>query len=143
LTATDDPAATNQAVPASASRSRRDVVITGQFMKDMKRERKGRHRATVRADLLAAVNLLADDHPLPPHRVDHPPGGTWKDHRDGHIKPDVILIYRKSGGPSDPAGERPRLHLVRVCIERLLRHAVRIGTAAVPAPLHSCRSAAI
>jgi mRNA interferase YafQ len=114
LTPTDDPAAANQAAPASASRSRRDVVITGQFKKDMKREQKGRHRATVRADLLAAVHLLADDHPLPPHMVDHPLGGTWKNHRDCHIKPDLVLIYRKSGGLSAPAGERPRLHLVRI-----------------------------
>ncbi|WP_276081858.1 MULTISPECIES: type II toxin-antitoxin system YafQ family toxin [unclassified Methylobacterium] len=109
MTPTDDPAA-----PDSATRSKRDVVITGQFKKDMKREQKGRHRATVRADLLAAVNLLADDHPLPPHMVDHPLGGTWKYHRDCHIKPDLVLIYRKSGEPSDPAAERPKLHLVRI-----------------------------
>ncbi|MBV9693274.1 MAG: type II toxin-antitoxin system YafQ family toxin, partial [Alphaproteobacteria bacterium] len=24
-----------------------------------------------------------------------PLGGDWKDHRDCHIKPDLVLIYRK------------------------------------------------
>ncbi|WP_313901173.1 type II toxin-antitoxin system YafQ family toxin [Methylobacterium sp. J-048] len=91
--------------------------MTGQFKKDMKRERKGRYRATVQADLLQAVNLLAADRPLPAHMVDHPLGGNWKDHRDCHIKPDLVLIYRKSvpstAKPHQQA-ERPKLHLVRI-----------------------------
>ena len=27
--------------------------------------------------------------------LDHPLSGEWSDHRDCHIKPDLILIYRK------------------------------------------------
>lgn len=41
------------------------------------------------------VNLLADDVPLPHQNVDHPLSGEWTDHRDCHIRPDLILIYRK------------------------------------------------
>ncbi|MCJ2069819.1 type II toxin-antitoxin system YafQ family toxin [Methylobacterium sp. J-030] len=83
----------------------------------MKRERKGRYRATVQADLLKAVTLLAADRPLPAHMVDHPLGGDWKNHRDCHIKPDLVLIYRKSDPPlARPQMEpsRPKLHLVRI-----------------------------
>jgi len=44
---------------------------------------------------MEVVNLLAADMPLPHRNVDHPLFGEWADHRDCHIKPDLILIYRK------------------------------------------------
>jgi mRNA interferase YafQ len=37
---------------------------------------------------------------------DHPLGGEWNDHRDCHIRPDLILIYRK---PDDASLELVRL----------------------------------
>jgi len=43
---------------------------TGQFKRDYKRETKGQHR-------------------------DHALIGEWKDHRDCHVKPDLVLIYQK------------------------------------------------
>jgi mRNA interferase YafQ len=46
-------------------------------------------------DLRAVVTLLATDTPLPPRYHDHPLIGDWHDHRDCHVKPDLILIYRK------------------------------------------------
>jgi mRNA interferase YafQ len=43
----------------------------------------------------------------PPRRnFDHPLSGEWIDHRDCHIKPDLILIYRK---PDDNSLELMRL----------------------------------
>lgn len=49
-------------------------------------------------NLLAAVlTLLATDIPLPACYVDHPLRGEWQDFRDCHIKPDVVMIYRKRG----------------------------------------------
>jgi len=39
--------------------------------------------------------LLLEDKPLPQRAVDHALTGEWKDHRDCHIRPDLILIYRK------------------------------------------------
>lgn len=102
---------------SDGSKKRRDVVITGQFKRDVRREQKGPHRATIRAELQAVVDQLADDIPLPAHMVDHPLGGNWKDHRDCHIKPDLVLIYRKSAAPrvKPPARpETPKLHLVRI-----------------------------
>ena len=70
----------------------RDVVITTQFKKDFKREEKGRNQTTLRADLQAVVDQLAGDIPLPRNMADHALGDAWKDHRDCHIKPDLVLI---------------------------------------------------
>jgi mRNA interferase YafQ len=47
--------------------------------------------------LPAVLMLLATDTPLPAKYVDHPLRGEWKDFRDCHVKPDLVLIYRKSG----------------------------------------------
>jgi mRNA interferase YafQ len=44
---------------------------------------------------MEVVNLLACDMPLPGRHFDDPLSGEWSDHRDCHIKPDLILIYRK------------------------------------------------
>jgi len=38
---------------------------------------------------------LADDLPLAEKHRDHALTGDWKDHRDCHIRPDLVLIYRK------------------------------------------------
>ena len=40
--------------------------------------------------------MLANDEPLARHHHDHPLIGEWKDHRDCHVKPDLVLIYRKA-----------------------------------------------
>jgi mRNA interferase YafQ len=39
--------------------------------------------------------MLIADETLPPRFHDHSLAGEWKDHRDCHIKPDLVLIYRK------------------------------------------------
>jgi mRNA interferase YafQ len=41
------------------------------------------------------IALLASDLPLDPRLCDHPLSGEWKDFRDCHIKPDLVLIYRR------------------------------------------------
>jgi mRNA interferase YafQ len=47
--------------------------------------------------LPAILTLLATDTALPAKYVDHPLRGEWKDYRDCHVKPDLVLIYRKTG----------------------------------------------
>jgi len=74
--------------------SMRRIKRTARFKKDYKREAKGSHRNTLDADLLAAISLLAADTSLPQKLRDHPLTGEWKDHRDCHIRPDLVLIYR-------------------------------------------------
>ena len=73
----------------------RTIRRTAHFKRDYKRTKGGRHRATVDEDLRAVVLLLATDTPLPTRYRDHPLIGDWHDHRDCHVKPDLILIYRK------------------------------------------------
>jgi mRNA interferase YafQ len=47
--------------------------------------------------LPALLTLLAVDTPLPAKYIDHPLRGEWADFRDCHVKPDLVLIYRKHG----------------------------------------------
>ena len=73
----------------------RTIETTRQFKRDYKRETKGIHKKTLSDDLKKTLNLLAEDKKLPEKYYDHPLVGEWKDHRDCHIKPDLVLIYRK------------------------------------------------
>lgn len=47
--------------------------------------------------LPAVLALLATDTPLPAKYADHPLRGEWRDFRDCHVKPDLVLIYRRAG----------------------------------------------
>lgn len=93
---------------------KRAVEFTTRFKRDFKREKKGRHRTSIEADLLEALALLADDLPMPVHMIDHALTGSWKDHRDCHLKPDLVLIYRKIDPPSVKPPDQPVLQLVRL-----------------------------
>ena len=73
----------------------RTIERSTAFKRDYKREAKGRHRATLDADLMAVLAALADDKPLEPRQRDHDLSGDWAGYRDCHIKPDLVLIYRK------------------------------------------------
>lgn len=73
----------------------RTIRRTVRFKRDYKREARGRYRATLDRELLAAVSLLAADARLPDKYRDHVLTGDWTDHRDCHIRPDLVLIYRK------------------------------------------------
>ena len=72
----------------------RAIEWTGQFKRDYKREGKGQHRATLDADLFPVVGALAKDEALGPRHRDHALVGQGNDHRDCHVKPDLVLIYR-------------------------------------------------
>jgi mRNA interferase YafQ len=74
----------------------RTIEQAGQFKRDYKRESKGAHRQTLASDFIAIVTALANDQPLAERHHDHALAGEWKDHRDCHVKPDLVLIYRKS-----------------------------------------------
>ena len=73
----------------------RTIEWTSQFKRDYKREGKGQHRATLDVELFPIVDVLANDQLLDPRYRDHALTGEWKDYRDCHIKPDMVLIYRK------------------------------------------------
>jgi mRNA interferase YafQ len=73
----------------------RTVRYTGRFRRDYKREKSGRHGKRLDPELMGVVAALASDQPLPRRHLDHALGGEWNDHRDCHIRPDLVLIYRK------------------------------------------------
>jgi mRNA interferase YafQ len=73
----------------------RRIERTGAFRRDFKREAKGQHRATLDADLAGVISALAEDRPLSARHRDHALTGDWKDFRDCHVKPDLVLIYSK------------------------------------------------
>lgn len=73
----------------------RTVRYTSQFRRDYRREKAGRHGRQLDAELLEAGDILSKDEQLPRRYFDHPLSGEWSDHRDCHIRPDLILIYRK------------------------------------------------
>jgi mRNA interferase YafQ len=76
----------------------RKVEYTNQFKRDYKREKSGKSRQFCEKlddALMAVVALLAGDAVLPPRNSDHALGGEWNDCRGCHVKPDLVLIYRK------------------------------------------------
>jgi len=73
----------------------RTIEWTSQFKRVYKREGKGQHRTTLDIELFPIVEALANDQLLDPRYRDHALTGDWKDYRDCHIKPDIVLIYRK------------------------------------------------
>jgi len=77
----------------------REIRRSTAFRRDYKRERAGRHRRQLDALLAEVVSRLAGDVPLPAANRDHPIVGDWHGYRDCHLKPDLLLIYRKP----DPA----------------------------------------
>ncbi|MEZ5904028.1 MAG: type II toxin-antitoxin system YafQ family toxin [Geminicoccaceae bacterium] len=85
----------------------RKIERTTRFKRDYKREAKGRHRDSLDRDLLAVVGLLARDAALPVSLRDHALAGDWQDHRDCHIKPDLVLILPQAY--ADPSARLPRL----------------------------------
>lgn len=87
----------------------RTIKYTSAFKKDYKREKKGQHRNTVDTELQTVLELLQADEPLPEKYHDHALVSNWVGHRDCHIKPDLVLIYKKT-----EEGELLILKLVRL-----------------------------
>jgi mRNA interferase YafQ len=74
----------------------RTIKQSGQFKRDLKRESKGVYRAMLAEHFTAIIRTLANDEPLAEKHRDHALTGDWKDYRDCHIKPDLVLIYGKT-----------------------------------------------
>ena len=75
----------------------RTAKYSGRFKRDYHREKSGVLGRKLDTLLAEVVDMLLADIPLPRRNVDHPLTGDWADHRDCHIRPDLILIYRKPG----------------------------------------------
>jgi mRNA interferase YafQ len=73
----------------------RTIERSSGFKHDYKREAKGLHRATLDTDLVLVLKALANDQPLDSRLRDHELSGDWNGYRECHVKPDLLLIYRK------------------------------------------------
>jgi len=74
----------------------RTIRYTNRFNRDYKREKAGQRGKTLDGELNEIIRLLATDIPLPRRHFDHPLSGDWRDYRDCHVRPDLILVYRKT-----------------------------------------------
>ena len=66
-------------------------VWTGQFKKDYKRIKK---QGKDLGDLRSLIEMLVESERLPAEYRDHTLSGRLKKHRECHIAPDWLLIYR-------------------------------------------------
>lgn len=81
----------NVRINSSEITNARLKVVTGQVLE---------------GDFRNVLASLVADEPLAEWYRDHALTGDWKDHRDCHIKPDLVLIYRKP--------DEDRLQLIRL-----------------------------
>lgn len=71
------------------------IIPTNQFKKDLKQlARQGKDLK----ELETVIDLLAADQILPERYRDHLLTGNWRNHRECHIGPDWLLIYKKEKG---------------------------------------------
>ena len=67
------------------------LKTTSRFLKDLKLAKK---RGYDLDKLEAIVDLLQAQQSLPPKNKDHTLTGEWNHHRECHIQPDWLLIYK-------------------------------------------------
>ncbi len=72
----------------------RTIGRTSSFKRDYKREIRNARWSD--QAFIEVISALANDISLPEKFRDHALSGAWNDHRDCHIRPDLVLIYRKS-----------------------------------------------
>lgn len=74
----------------------RTIERSSAFKRDYKRVKATpRHSKDVDTLVPAVVALLLGDRALPESNRDHALSGDWTGYRECHIKPDLLLIYRK------------------------------------------------
>ena len=70
---------------------KRDIVWTKEFKKDYKRAMKRHLKIELLDDIIRALSRGEE---LPERNRDHALTGDWVGHRECHIQPDWLLIYR-------------------------------------------------
>ena len=68
-----------------------DLVYTSQFKKDYKLAQK---RHVDIDELFKVISMLQKQEPLPDEKRDHSLVGNYKDYRECHVRPDLLLIYK-------------------------------------------------
>ena len=65
------------------------------FKRDYRRVKAMTRYGDLDARLIAVLELLVSDRPLPSRSRDHALSGNWSGYRDCHLWPDLLLIYAK------------------------------------------------
>ena len=73
----------------------RRIERTAQFKRDYKQVSRGQDRTTLDNILKNVLVGLVSDQPLSQRHRDHALKGNLSSYRECHIKPDLILIYKK------------------------------------------------
>ena len=68
-----------------------EVEYTSQFKRDLKRIRKRRKDLAI---IQKIMKIIEEEKPLSPQLKTHSLSGNWNHHRELHIEPDWLLIYR-------------------------------------------------
>ena len=68
-----------------------EILATRRFKKDLKAIMKRGYNIQPLQDV---VSLLTADSPLPEKNKDHALSGNWTGHRECHITPDWLLVYK-------------------------------------------------
>ena len=75
----------------------RKIEYTNRYERDFKKVGKGRYSKILRTDFRDIIFALRNDNALPKKCRDHALTGNWQYHRECHIRPNLLLIYRKDG----------------------------------------------
>ena len=76
----------------------RTIERSSAFKRDFKRAKASpRHRNDLDSLVSTIVARLASDQVLTSKNRDHGLSGDWAGYRECHLKPDLLLIYRKPG----------------------------------------------
>jgi mRNA interferase YafQ len=73
----------------------RTIEWTSAFKRDYKRIKVNPRHRDIGVLLPATTDALASDRALQDCHRDHNLGGNWQGHRECHLKPDLLLIYKK------------------------------------------------
>jgi mRNA interferase YafQ len=73
----------------------RTIERSSAFKRDYKRVKATPRHRNVDTLLTEVLPLLLDDQPLPANNRDHALSGDWAGYRECHLKPDLLLIYKK------------------------------------------------
>lgn len=74
----------------------RTIDRSTQFKRDYKHVKSmPRYRKDLDSLVSTILELLLADKSLPEINCDHPLSGNWNGYRECHIKPDLLLIYKK------------------------------------------------
>ena len=73
----------------------RTIERTSAFKRDYKRLKATPRHKNIEGLLEETLLSLLLDRSLPARLSDHALVGEWKDHRECHLKPDLLLIYAK------------------------------------------------